>query len=118
MSNSVICSGWRASFEPPIAPVCETTSFDSANSHSIRRMTTGLVLTLSATASDLSGSSSAHAINVRTWTATANRLLVDIRNQEPREIGDSSVTNIVTVVGFVKTLILIRQDLRVLETPD
>src|SRR5207249_11123885 len=51
----------------------------------------------------LSGSSSAHAINVRTWTATANRLLVDIRNQEPRKIGDSSVTNIVTVVRFVKT---------------
>jgi hypothetical protein len=59
-------SGLRASLDPPIAPVWETTSFDSANSQSIRRITTGLVLTLSATCSDFSGSSSAHAMSVKT----------------------------------------------------
>src|SRR5712691_3571532 len=85
MSSNVICSGSRASFEPPVAPVCETTSFDSASSHNIRRMTTGFVFTLSATCSDLSGSSSAQAMSVRTCTATANRLLVDISESESQE---------------------------------
>ena len=41
-------------------------------------MTTGLVLTLSATCSDLRGSSPDQAIKLSTCTATANLLFVDI----------------------------------------
>src|SRR5689334_1796974 len=44
----------------------------------MRRMTTGLVLTLSATCSDLRGSSPDQAIKLSTCTATANLLFVDI----------------------------------------
>src|SRR5262249_22959859 len=44
----------------------------------MRRMTTGLVFTLSATCSDLRGSSPDQAIKLRTCTATAKRLLGDI----------------------------------------
>src|SRR6185369_5340659 len=44
----------------------------------IRRITTGLVFTLSATCSDLRGSSPDQAIKLKTCTATAKRLLVDI----------------------------------------
>src|SRR5689334_24033021 len=46
----------------------------------MRRITTGLVFTLSATCSDLRGSSPDQAIKLRTCTATAKRLLVDISN--------------------------------------
>ena len=46
----------------------------------MRRMTTGLVLTLSATCSDLRGSSLDQAIKLKTCTATANLLFVDISN--------------------------------------
>src|SRR4029078_5330291 len=44
----------------------------------MRRMTTGLVFTLSATCSDLRGSSPDQAIKLNTCTATAKRLLVNI----------------------------------------
>src|SRR5690349_5121971 len=44
----------------------------------MRRITTGLVFTLSATCSDFRGSSPDQAIKLRTCTATAKRLLVDI----------------------------------------
>src|ERR1041384_377837 len=46
----------------------------------MRRITTGLVFTLSATCSDLRGSSPDHAIKLKTCTATANLLFVDISN--------------------------------------
>jgi hypothetical protein len=44
----------------------------------MRRMTTGLVLTLAATCSDFSGSPPARAISVKTCIATANLLLEGI----------------------------------------
>src|SRR5215208_1433617 len=46
----------------------------------MRRITTGLVFTLSATCSDLRGSSPDQAIKLKTCTATANLLFVDISN--------------------------------------
>src|ERR1044072_8294345 len=46
----------------------------------MRRITTGLVLMLSATCSDLRGSSPDQAIKLKTCTATANLLFVDISN--------------------------------------
>src|SRR5690349_1160540 len=47
----------------------------------MRRITTALVFTLSATCSDFRGSSPDQAIRLRTCTATAKRLLVDISNK-------------------------------------
>src|SRR6185295_9799967 len=44
----------------------------------MRRITTGFVFTLSATCSDLRGSSPDQAIKLKTCTATANLLFVDI----------------------------------------
>src|SRR5215217_7094906 len=54
------------------------TSPASASSFRIRRITTGFVFTLSATCSDLRGSSPDQAIKLKTCTATANLLFVDI----------------------------------------
>lgn len=59
-------SGSRASLEPPAAPVCELTIRARLSAHIIRRMTTGFVLTLHATNSDVRGSSADCAISVRT----------------------------------------------------
>src|SRR5215213_1163847 len=80
MSRRVVFAGSFASREPPSEPVCEMTRPASASSRSIRRITTGLVFTLSATSSDFRGSSPDQAIKLKTCTATANRLFVDISN--------------------------------------
>src|SRR5678810_753247 len=80
MSSRVVSFGSCARREPPSEPVCDTTSPASASSLRMRRITTGLVFTLSATCSDLRGSSPDQAIKLKTCTATANLLLVDISN--------------------------------------
>src|SRR6185503_2370865 len=80
MSSRVVSDGSCARREPPSEPVCDTTSPASASSFKIRRITTGLVFTLSATCSDLRGSSPDQAIKLKTCTATANLLFVDISN--------------------------------------
>src|SRR5215217_2121483 len=58
----------------------------------MRRITTGLVFTLSATCSDLRGSSPDQAIKLSTCTATANLLFVDISNLYG-ELGDLPFCN-------------------------
>src|SRR5216110_1414286 len=75
MSPSVMRAGVRARREPPCAPDCEVTRRAARSAHRMRRITTGLVLTLAATRSDFSGSSPAPASNASTCTATAKRLL-------------------------------------------
>src|SRR6185295_13084441 len=80
MSSRVVSFASCASLEPPREPVWDTTSPASASSFRMRRITTGLVFTLSATCSDLRGSSPDQAIKLKTCTATANLLFVDISN--------------------------------------
>src|SRR5215510_4063239 len=103
MSRRVVLAGSFASRDPPSEPVCETTRPASASSSSIRRMTTGLVLTLSATCSDLRGSSPDQAIKLKTCTATANRLLVDILKRAP-QLGDQFCNHYSYNFDFVKYL--------------
>src|SRR6185369_15350195 len=75
----------------------------------MRRMTTGFVFTLSATCSDLRGSSPDQAIKLKTCTATANLLFVDISNcpgnHEPPFCNHYSYkfdfVNYLSVLGFL-----------------
>src|SRR5215217_2393339 len=74
----------------------------------MRRITTGWVFTLSATCSDLRGSSPDQAIKLKTCTATANLLFVDIsklsREHEPPFCNHYSYkfdfVNYLCVLGF------------------
>lgn len=73
-------SGSRASLEPPATPVCELTIRARLSAQMIRRMTTGLVLTLSAASSEVSavpGSRSRPTVRRESrWTATVKRELI------------------------------------------
>src|SRR5205085_6452308 len=66
-------------------------------------MTTGLVFTLSATCSDFRGSSRDQAIKLRTCTATANRLLVDI-SKHASQIGHRFCNHYSYSLKFVNCL--------------
>src|SRR5215211_1557509 len=70
---------WRLSVKPPQRPVTEATSEALSRSRIRRRITTGLVLTLSATMVEQTGLPSAlRAMTLSAWTATMNRLLDSI----------------------------------------
>src|SRR5678810_520665 len=107
MSSRVVSFGSCARREPPSEPVCDTTSPASASSFRMRRITTGLVFTLSATCSDLRGSSPDQAIKLRTCTATANRLLVDILRHESQN-GNQFCNHYSYNFDFVNYLIRLR----------
>src|SRR6266850_544291 len=91
MSKRVIDAGCLASWTPPDFPTCVSTRPAFPSWISSRRMTTGFVRTLAASRVELSDSPWRYASAVRTWTATGNRLLPDIK-----------VANIVTVWHRVK----------------
>src|ERR1044072_4592671 len=104
MSSKVVFAGSVASREPPNEPVCDTTRPACAKSSNMRRITTGLVFTLSATCSDLRGSSPDQAIKLRTCTATAKRLLVDISNHRS-QLGEQFCNHYSYNFDFVNYLI-------------
>src|SRR4026207_1238480 len=100
MSSRVVSFGSCARREPPSEPVCDPTSPASASSNNMRRITTGFVFTLSATCSDLRGSSPDQAIKLKTCTATANLLFVDISNT----IGNLGTLLFVTIIVTILIL--------------
>src|SRR6185503_14294554 len=104
MSSRVVLAGSVASREPPNEPVCDTTSPACARSSKIRRITTGLVFTLSATCSDFKGSSPDQAIKLSTCTATAKRLLVGISKQKS-QLGKQFCNHYSYNLDFVNYLI-------------
>src|SRR4029079_4984773 len=104
MSSKVVLAGSPDSREPPSEPALDTTNPASASSFNMRRMTTGLVLTLSATCSDLRGSSPDQAIKLSTCTATANLLFVDISNTW--DYGPPFCNHYSYKFDFVKSIVL------------
>ena len=104
MSSKVVLAGSVASREPPNDPVCDTTSPACSKSSNMRRMTTGLVFTLSATWSDFKGSSPDQAIKLSTCTATAKRLLVGI-SKHGSQLGKQFCNHYSYNLDFVNYLI-------------
>src|SRR6185436_11063482 len=83
MSARVMLPGSRLRLKPPARPVAELTSSAFSKSRIRRLITTGLVLTLSATTVEQTGPlPPTRAITLNAWMATTNRLLDNIRYSE------------------------------------
>src|SRR5260221_11869489 len=70
-SRSVIAAGGCARQKPPLAPPLDSTRCALRSTDKMRRITTGVVLTLPAMYPEVSGRSS-ELRSVSAWTATAN----------------------------------------------